>query len=147
MTAKPTIAIAADHGGFFLKQAILTAYAARFDFLDLGTNSEESCNYADYGHALAEAIERGRARQGIIICGSGIGISIAANRHKAVRAALCADVTMARFARLHNDANVLALGARIIGQQVAFDCVDVFFSTAFEGGRHEARVEKLNTGI
>lgn len=147
MTNKPLIAIAADHGGFSLKQAVITAYADRFDFLDLGTNSEESCNYADYGHALAEAIEQGKAEKGIIICGSGIGISIAANRHKAIRAALCTDVTMARLTRLHNDANVLALGARIIGQQVAFDCIDVFMATAFEGGRHQARVEKLNVGV
>lgn len=147
MTSKPTIAIAADHGGFSLKQAIIKAYADNCDFLDLGTDSEETCNYADYGHALAEAIEQGKAKSGIIICGSGIGISIAANRHKAVRAALCTDVTMARLSRLHNDANVLALGARIIGQQVALDCIDVFFSTAFEGGRHEARVKKLNIGI
>lgn len=147
MTAKPLIAIAADHGGFSLKQAIIKAYADKYDFLDLGTNSEESCNYADYGHALAETLEQGKAKQGIIICGSGIGISIAANRHKAVRAALCTDSTMARLSRLHNDANVLALGARIIGQQVAFDCVDAFFSAAFEGGRHEARVERLNKGI
>lgn len=151
MTTKPQIAlriaIAADHGGFSLKQAIIKAYTDKYDFLDLGTDSEESCNYADYGHALAEAIEQGKAKQGIIICGSGIGISIAANRHKAIRAALCTDSTMARLSRLHNDANVLALGARIIGQQVAFDCVDAFFSTAFEGGRHQARIEKLNTGI
>lgn len=147
MTAKPLIAIAADHGGFSLKQAIIKAYADRYDFLDLGTDSEESCNYADYGHALGEAMAQGKAKLGIIICGSGIGISIAANRHKAIRAALCTDVTMARLARLHNDANVLALGARITGQQVVFDCVDVFFSTAFEGGRHQARVDKLNVGI
>lgn len=147
MTNKPLIAIAADHGGFSLKQAIIKAYADKCDFLDLGTDSEESCNYADYGHALAEAIEQGKAKQGIIICGSGIGISIAANRHKAIRAALCTDATMARLSRLHNDANVLALGARIIGQQVAFDCVDAFFSAVFEGGRHQARVEKLNAGI
>ncbi len=147
MTNKPLIAIAADHGGFSLKQAIIKAYADKYDFLDLGTDSEESCNYADYGHALAEALAQGKAQQGIIICGSGIGISIAANRHKAIRAALCTDATMARLSRLHNDANVLALGGRIIGQQVALDCVDAFFGTAFEGGRHIARVEKLNTGI
>ncbi len=147
MTDKPLIAIAADHGGFSLKQAIIKAYADQFEFLDLGTHSEESCNYADYGHALAEALAQGKAEKGIIICGSGIGISIAANRHKAVRAALCTDVTMARLSRLHNDANVLALGARIIGQQVAFDCIDVFMTTAFEGGRHQVRVEKLNVGV
>lgn len=147
MTAKPLIAIAADHGGFSLKQAIIKAYADKYDFLDLGTNSEESCNYADYGHALAETLEQGKAKQGIIICGTGIGISIAANRHKAVRAAICVNSTMARLARDHNDANVLALGARIIGQQIAFDCIDTFFATPFGGGRHQARVEKLDIGI
>ena len=147
MTDKPLIAIAADHGGFSLKQAIITAYADQYDFLDLGTNSQESCNYADYGHALAAALEQGKVERGIIICGTGIGISIAANRHKKIRAALCVNSTMARLAREHNDANVLALGARIIGQQIAFDCVDTFFATPFSGGRHEARVEKLNMGI
>jgi len=147
MTAKLKIAIAADHGGFSLKSAILKAYSDKHDFLDLGTNSEESCNYADYGHALAEAIEQGKATYGIIICGTGIGISIAANRHKKIRAALCANSTMARLAREHNDANVLALGGRITGPQVALDCIDTFLNTKFEGGRHEARVEKLNAGI
>lgn len=147
MTAKLKIAIAADHGGFSLKSAILKAYSDQYDFLDLGTNSEESCNYADYGHALAEALEQGKASYGIIACGTGIGISIAVNRHKKIRAALCTNSTMARLAREHNDANVLALGARIIGPQVAFDCIETFFSAKFEGGRHKERVEKLNTGI
>ncbi len=143
MSPLPLIAIAADHGGYPLKQAIIEAYKDRLAFLDLGTNAAESCNYADYGHALAEALEKGRAEKGIIICGTGLGISIAANRHRHIRAALCTDVTMARLARQHNDANVLALGARIIGVNVAFDCIDAFLATGWEGGRHAERVAKL----
>lgn len=92
---------------------------------------------------MGRAITEGKAERGIVICGSGIGISIAANRFKAVRAALCTDTTMAKLARQHGDANVLALGARVIGTQVAIDCVEAFLSTPFEGGRHAARVESL----
>ena len=90
-----------------------------------------------------EALDKGLAERGIVVCGSGIGISIAANRHASVRAALCADGRMARLARQHNDANVLALGARIVGEEVAKNCIDEFLSTAFEGGRHQRRVEKI----
>lgn len=141
------IVIASDHGGYVLKEALKQRFASRFSFVDLGTNSTESCNYADFGHAVGQAIAKGEAERGIIICGSGIGISIAANRHKEVRAALCTNATMARLSRLHNDANVLALGERITGLEVAADCVEAFLGTAFEGGRHIARIEKLNTGI
>jgi len=141
------LAIACDHGGFFLKKAIKEAYGGKYEWIDLGTDSSESCNYAEFGHAMGETIAAGRAERGIIICGSGIGISIAANRHKAVRAALCGNSTMARLSRAHNDANVLALGARITGLAVALDCVDAFMATAFEGGRHEERIRKLDTGI
>ncbi|MEZ5813695.1 MAG: ribose 5-phosphate isomerase B [Alphaproteobacteria bacterium] len=140
MTRK--IAIASDHGGYSLKEAI----KARFDdieWLDLGTDSEESVDYPDFGVRLAKAIENGEVEQGIIICGTGIGISIAANRNKAVRAGLCTDTTMARLTRQHNDANVLALGERVTGRETAFDIVEVFLNTAFEGGRHARRVEKL----
>jgi ribose 5-phosphate isomerase B len=140
MTRK--IAIASDHGGYSLKEAI----KARFDdieWLDLGTDSEESVDYPDFGGKLAKAIENGEVEQGIIICGTGIGISIAANRNKAVRAGLCTDTTMARLTRQHNDANVLALGERVTGRETAFDIVEVFLNTKFEGGRHARRVEKL----
>ena len=147
MPAARKLAIACDHAGFFLKKAIKEAYGTRFDWIDLGTDSSESCNYADYGHAMGEAITSGRTDRGIIICGSGIGISIAANRHRAVRAALCTNSTMARLSRLHNNANVLALGARITGLAVALDCVDAFMATDFEGGRHEERIKKLDQGI
>ena len=141
------IAIACDHGGFQLKKAIMVSFGGRMEWLDLGTNSEESCNYADYGHAMAMVITEGKAPCGIIICGSGIGISMAANRHKGVRAALCTNSTMARLSRQHNDANVLALGARIIGLPVALDCIEAFLDTEFEGGRHKERVERIDTGI
>lgn len=137
------IAISSDHAGFDLKQALKAHFAGRVEWLDLGTHSHDSVSYADFGKAMGVAIENKEAPVGIIICGSGIGISIAANRSLAVRAALCTDVTMARLARQHNDANVLALGGRIIGVQVAIDCVEVFLATEFEGGRHVARVEAL----
>lgn len=147
MPAVRKIAIASDHAGFHLKKAIKEAYTGKYDWIDLGTESTDSCNYADFGHAMGEAITAGRTDRGIIICGSGIGISIAANRHREVRAALCSNSTMARLARAHNNANVLALGARITGLAVALDCVDAFIGTEYEGGRHEERVRKLNTGI
>jgi len=138
------VAIASDHAGFAMKEAIKKAFA--FDWLDLGTMSEESVDYPDFGRAVGKAISEGSIEKGIIICGSGIGISIAANRFPAVRAALCTSETMARLAREHNDANVLALGARIIDFDTAVKCVDTFMTTAFEGGRHERRVEKLKNG-
>lgn len=141
------IALACDHGGFPLKEEIKKVLDGRYEILDLGTNSTESCNYAEYGLAMGRAISDGKADAGIVICGTGIGISIAANRYAKVRAALCSNSTMARLTREHNDANVLALGARITGVQVALDCVEVFLATEYEGGRHAVRVEKLNAGI
>ena len=144
MAEKQRIAIAADHGGFELKETLKKALADKIEWLDLGTNSTASCNYADFGHAIAEAVLKGQVTKGIAICGSGIGISMAANRHSGIRAALCHDVTTARLARLHNDANILALGARIIGVAVAQDCVEAFLNTDFEGGRHESRVQSID---
>lgn len=138
------IAIAADHAGYDLKEKLKQSFAS-IDWLDLGTHSEESVDYPAYGFAMGQAITDGRARLGIVICGSGIGISIAANRYAAVRAALCANATMARLCRQHNDANVLALGSRIIGLDVARDCVGAFLDTPFEGGRHQRRADMLAT--
>jgi ribose 5-phosphate isomerase B len=140
---KETLAIACDHGGYELKEAIKARLSARFDFLDLGTHSAESVDYPAYGRAIAEAVANGKAKRGIAICGSGIGISIAANRNPKIRAALCTDITMARLARQHNDANILALGARILTQDKAFEIIDAFLETEFEGGRHEKRVAQL----
>lgn len=141
---KVIVAIACDHAGFALKSAIHEALLARgCEVLDLGTNSEESVDYPDFGHAMGAAIDEGRAPRGVIVCGSGIGISIAANRHKGVRAALCTSGLMARLARQHNDANVLALGSRIIGVETAMDCLNAFLDTEFEGGRHARRADKI----
>ncbi len=144
MAAKTKIAIASDHGGYELKEALKKLFADKYDWLDLGTDSPASCNYADFGHALSKAVLDKKAERGIAICGSGIGISMAANRHKGIRAALCTDMTMARLSRLHNDANVLVLGGRIIGLSVAADCVEAFMATAYEGGRHAERVQKID---
>lgn len=138
------VAIASDHAGLALKEALKPEIEALgFEWLDLGTNSEQSVDYPDYGDAVANAIISGKALFGIVICGSGIGISIAANRHKGVRAALCSSGLAASLSRQHNDANVLALGARLIGIEEAKECVQRFLNTPFEGGRHSGRVAKL----
>lgn len=141
---KQTVAIANDHAGLALKNVLLEQIdACGFSALDLGTNSTESVDYPDYGHAVARAVSDGRAKFGIAICGSGIGISIAANRHAGIRAALCSSGLAAELSRQHNDANVLCLGARLIGEAEATECVRRFLTTEFEGGRHTARVQKL----
>jgi len=142
MTLK--IAIAADHGGYHYKQAIIEKFGD-IEWLDLGTDSAESVDYPDYAHEMAERMRGGEVKSGILVCGTGIGISIAANRHPEIRAALCTNATMARLTRAHNDANILALGERIIGIETAFDIVEAFLNTEFEGGRHERRIEKINT--
>jgi len=142
---KITVALAADHAGFALKEELRTELdQAGVEYIDLGTNSTDSVDYPDFGRAVADAVAEGRADRGVIVCGTGIGISIAANRVGGVRAAVCHDATTARLAREHNDANVLALGARIVGGEVAKDCLRAFLSTPFDGGeRHQRRVEKL----
>ncbi|WP_353859433.1 ribose 5-phosphate isomerase B [Azospirillum formosense] len=140
-----TIAIASDHAGYEMKAQIASWLAGNgYEVLDLGCNGPESVDYPDFATALAGAINGKRAALGVLICGSGIGISIAANRHPGIRAALVHDVTTARLARQHNDANVVALGARIIGAEIAKDCVDAFLKTDFEGGeRHSRRIAKM----
>ncbi len=141
------VAVASDHAGFALKRLLCAELEVLgYRVLDLGTDSEDSVDYPDFGMALGEAIAGGRASRGVVVCGTGIGISIAANRNPAVRAALCHDTTSARLCREHNDANVLALGARLVGEEVARDCLRVFLSTAFAGGRHQRRVDKLTPG-
>ena len=139
-----TVALAADHAGFELKDRLAQELRERgLEVLDLGTNAGSAVDYPDMAARLAVALGEGRAHRGVLVCGTGIGISVAANRHRHVRAALCHDVTTATMARLHNDANVLALGARVIGLAVAIDCLKAFLDTAFEGGRHRSRVDKL----
>lgn len=146
--ASESIAIASDHAGFDLKEVIKEALAERgFEVLDLGAHSRESVDYPDFGYAMAQAIRDGRVRRGVLICGSGIGISIAANRHVEVRAALVHESLGARLARRHNDANVLCLGGRMIGVELARDCLDAFLNTEFEGDRHARRVGKLSNPI
>lgn len=144
MTVK-TLAIAADHGGVELKSAIITALEKRgIEVFDLGTNGPASVDYPDYAQAVAKTIVEGKAEAGILVCGSGIGMSIAANRFSEVRAALVHDRLSAELCRMHNNANVLCLGARLLGDATALDCVDAFISTEFEGGRHEGRVAKMS---
>ncbi|MBP2298025.1 ribose 5-phosphate isomerase B [Azospirillum picis] len=140
-----TVALASDHAGYELKAQIARQLeGAGFSVLDLGTDGPSSVDYPDFAAALAAAVTDGRAERGVLVCGSGIGISIAANRHPGIRAALVHDVTTARLSREHNDANVIALGARIIGAEIAKDCVDVFLKTEFEGGeRHSRRIAKM----
>ncbi len=139
------IALAADHAGFPLKEVLDGELRALgYKVLDLGTNGLESVDYPDFGHALAEAIEDGRATLGVLCCGTGIGISMAANKHPGVRAALCHDVTTAKLSREHNDANVIAFGARIVGTEVAKDSLRAFLETPFGGGRHVGRVAKID---
>ena len=139
------IAIASDHAGLDLKKLLVEELKAMGEtVLDLGTNSADSVDYPDFGDALARTITEGRAAKGVLVCGTGIGMSIAANRHMGIRAAHCRDTTDARYARLHNDANVIALGARTVGIEVAKDCLKTFLATGFEGGgRHQRRVDKL----
>jgi len=141
---KERIAIAGDHAGLSMKSVLKKELEEMgLDVLDLGTHGPESVDYPDYADALAAALRDGRAQRGVLVCGTGIGVSIAANRHREVRAALCHDAVTARLARQHNDANVLVLGARTTGEEVAKDCVRVFLNTEFEGGRHARRVAKL----
>ena len=134
--------LASDHAGFELKNELKEAIKGLgYEVVDLGTNDKNSVDYPDYAHLLASKLERNC--YGVLVCGTGIGISIAANRHENVRCALCHDEFTARLAREHNDANVIAFGARVIGAGVAISAVEAFLKTEFAGGRHERRVEKI----
>jgi len=139
------IAIASDHAGFDVKEAVGKLLAELgHDVVDLGTTGLDSVDYPDFADALATAMAEGRAARGVLVCGTGIGISIAANRHRHIRAARCCDATDARLARQHNDANVLVLGSRTSGWEPTRDCVLTFLNTEFEGGRHTRRVDKMS---
>ena len=141
------IAVASDHAGFDLKEILKRdLQEAGHEVLDLGTNSTASVDYPDFGKAMGEVIASGKAARGVLVCGSGIGISIAANRNPKVRAVLAHDVTSARLSREHNDANVIAFGQRLIGVETAREALQVFLSTEWAGGRHAGRVEKLSKG-
>jgi ribose 5-phosphate isomerase B len=139
------IAIAADHGGYLLKEMII-GFLSNYEgveVLDLGTNSTESVDYPLFGFACGEAVARGDADRGIVCCGTGIGISIAANKVKGIRCALCTSVEMARLSREHNNANVLVMPGRFIDEDMARKIMDEFFATEFEGGRHQRRIDKI----
>jgi ribose 5-phosphate isomerase B len=139
------IAIGADHAGFQLKEVIKKHLEnAGHALTDHGTHSEASVDYPDFAHPVADAVENGSADYGVLICGSANGISIAANKHAGIRAAICWKPEIAALARQHNNANVLSLPARFITEEEAKACADIFFSTAFEGGRHADRVAKIN---
>ena len=145
---KFTIALGADHGGWKLKDALADwlrshGHAVR----DFGTNGADSVDYPDYAHVVCQSVLNGESRFGILVCGTGLGMSYAANRHPGIRCAMVNEPTSARLARQHNDANMLSLGGRMIGEDAAFDILATFLATEFEGGRHERRVAKIETGV
>ena len=139
------IALASDHGGYALKETVKKYLTERnIEVLDLGTDSEESVDYPVFGKAAAEAVADGRADRGIVCCGTGIGISIAANKVKGIRCALCTDVHMAEMTRRHNDANMLAMGGRTTDEKTALEITAAWLDTEFEGGRHQSRIDKIS---
>lgn len=139
------IAVASDHGGFKLKEEVKAHLLERdYEVLDLGTHTEDSVDYPAYGKACGEAVVGGQADVGIVVCGTGIGISIAANKVKGVRCGLCTSVEMATLTKQHNNANVLALGGRTTETSLAMEIVDAWLDTEFEGGRHQRRVDMLD---
>ena len=139
------IAIGCDHGGFELKEHIIKHLAETgVEYKDYGTYSEDSIDYPDCAKPVCKAIQDGTATAGILICGTGIGISMAANKHKGIRAALCGDVYSAKMTKMHNDANVICLGGRVTGRELAFMIIDTWLATEFEGGRHAARIKKIH---
>jgi ribose 5-phosphate isomerase B len=141
----PVLALGADHAGLPLKTRLAEALAAAgYKLLDFGTNGPESVDYPDFAQRVCRAVTNREARFGVLVCGTGIGMSIAANRFADIRCALIHDVTGARLTRAHNDANVIAFGGRLIGEEVALDALRTFLTTPYEGGRHARRVAKLN---
>ena len=138
------IALGAAHGGYELKNIIKTHLIKRgIEVVDFGTNGPESVNYPDYAHPVCEAVTSGRCLRGILVCGTGVGMSMVANKFKGIRAACCSDTFSARMTRAHNNANILCFGARVVGYGLAGDLVDAFLGTAFEGGRHQTRVDMI----
>ena len=139
-----TIFIASDHAGFNLKKVIINKYSKKFNFIDLGTNnSHVSVNYPEYAHKLCLKVAKKKSNIGILVCGSGMGMAMSANKHKKIRAALCYSIKIAKLSRLHNDANVITLGSRLTNKKTAFNCLNAFLNTKFEGGRHKKRVKKI----
>ena len=138
------IFISSDHAGFKLKDQIIKKFKKKYFFVDLGTdNSLVSVNYPDYAHKLCKKVSKNTKNLGILICGSGMGMSMAANRHKKIRAAVCYSPKNTKLSRLHNNANIITLGSRLTKKNTAFKCIDVFINTKFEGGRHKKRVKNI----
>ncbi len=141
------VIIGSDHAGFDLKNTCKAYLETKSDIdtlFDAGVFTRESSDYPDIAHKVAHVVSTGEYSRGILICGTGLGMSITANRHKGVRAALCHNLYTAKMGRLHNDANILVLGARVIGEGIALEMLDVFFETVFEGGRHQIRLDKID---
>jgi len=139
------IAIGSDHGGYELKEYLKGFLEEKgIEYVDFGTDGSESVDYPEFGQKVAEAVVKGECERGIVCCGTGIGISISANKVKGIRCALCGDSYSARMSREHNNANVLALGGRVIGKDLAMEIVDIWIRTEFQGGRHERRVNKIS---
>lgn len=142
---KGNIAVASDHAGFRFKSSIVEwLHQEGYDVFDAGTNSEDSTDYPDHIHPVARVVENHDARLGIILCGSGNGAAMTANKHQGIRAALCWNTELASLARQHNDANILAIPSRFVDEKLALDMVKVFLDTPFEGGRHQNRVDKIS---
>lgn len=137
------IGIASDHGGYALKEAVKRHFSA-MEFDDVGTHSAESCDYPDYVSRLCRKIQDGTLEKGIVICGTGIGAAITANKMRGIRAALCCNEFMAEMAKRHNNANVLALGARVLGDELAMRIIATWLDATFEGGRHQKRIDKIH---
>lgn len=141
---KNILGFASDHAGFCLKNDLIEfVKSLGYDVLDFGTHSEESCDYPDFAHPLAEAVKAGKCKLGISICGSGNGINMTVNKHQQIRSALCWNIEISKFARLHNDANICSLPARFIDLKTAKEIVETFLNTEFEGGRHTIRINKI----
>ena len=138
------LAFGCDHAGYELKRVLMAhATEAGHKCIDMGTDDTKSVDYADYAHKVAEAVQCAEVDRGVLVCGTGLGISMAANRHREVRAAVCRESLSAKMARAHNNANVICFGERITGSELAKDALDVFLTTPFEGGRHKRRVDKI----
>ena len=138
------IFISSDHAGFNLKELIKKKFSKKYLFLDLGTNSsKESVNYPEFAHKLCKKVANNSKNIGILVCGSGMGMSMAANRHKKIRAAVCYSVKNTKLSRLHNDANIITLGSRLTNKNTAFKCIETFVNTKFEGGRHRKRIKNI----
>ena len=138
------IYISSDHAGYNLKESIKKKFSKKYKFFDLGTNNSKiSVNYPLYAHKLCKKVSNNSTNTGILVCGSGMGMSMAANRHKKIRAAVCYSPKNTKLSRLHNNANIITLGSRLTKKNIAFKCVEVFVNTKFEGGRHKKRVRKI----